>query len=882
MKEEAMSKKVSSHLGVWCVVLLLAQLASVAAITIVPNYGTGFGPGTAQRAVFEDKIARWAAYPCLCHYTVTIDVSMADLGPYAKAPLPLQPGVEYTIAKNPLDPSEQTILGQTSNWTFDVNGYPTHAQIQFNSHTGVSWSWTVPPAVPGPTEFDGWSVANHEIAHAVGFTVFAPRFNAHVVAGPPRTYDLGGGASVNLTPASQGTHTSPTVYPNDIMNPSTGPGTRREMSQTVLDVLRHAFPGAFKIAGKVFDELYRIGPRIYYPTLPWVIVWHRQDTSTYLDCTLTDSTGRYAFTNLRRGKHTIGTFPIHSRIPYYPPNGEHSFQLESLGTYGLWFTSYEQYGVNVGCRYITAPAGAVDSGTVVVPACSVYNYGMGVADLGVRLAIGDLYSATASVLGLAPGASCCVTFPVWAANMVGEFVVSCSTELDYDEQPANDRMQELFAVTPLTPPPPSGWQPLADLPLGIKDKKVKDGGCLAAYQKGDTDCVYALKGNNRLEFYRYNRVTNTWTALESIPVIGRSGKKKAVKKGATLAKRPPPMYCHAYATKGNNTLEFWEFDPTADAYPWIQMADVPAGVKTIKEGAGAAAVVIADTCFIYFLKGSGTQEFYRYNTVTNVWEPRADAPLGLSGKPFKKGSCLADGNPNATALYVLKGGYNEFYAYDIAANAWATLTSLPFIGSSGKKKKAGDGAELARAGGKVFALKGNNTLEFWFYDPAGGAWTQLEDMPLGAGKKVKGGGALTHAFNLTDATGSLYAFKGNNTLEFYDYPLTDLLALTTPATNAAGNSTLAGELAHPRHPSLVIGPNPFTNATTITYSLPQAGNVSLRLYDVTGTLVTTLVQGYHTAGSSSFVVHGSSFARGIYLLKLETGDYRTTQKLILE
>jgi uncharacterized delta-60 repeat protein len=436
---------------------------------------------------------------------------------------------------------------------------------------------------------------------------------------------------------------------------------------------------------------------------------------------------------------------------------------------------------------------------------------------------------------------------------------------------------------------PLGWQQLADLPLGIKNKGVKDGGCLAAWTSSDTDFVYALKGNNRLEFYRYNRVTNTWQTLESIPLIGSSGRKKAVKKGATLAKRfiedPMCFYCGTFANKGNGTLEWWFYDPTlsgTSTYPWSEKAPIPAGAKPVKEGSGATSVRIGETTCVYFLKGSGTQEFYRYNTVTNTWEPRADAPLGLSGKPFKKGSCLADGDPNATALYVLKGGYNEFYAYDIATNTWATLSPLPLIGSIGRKKKAGDGAELARAGGNVFALKGNNTLEFWFYDLTGGAWTQLADMPLGGGKKVKGGGALTHAFSLTDGTGSLYATKGNNTLEFYDYPLTDLLALTTPATSAAGNSTLAGELAHPRHPSLVIGPNPFTNATTISYSLPQTGNISLRLYDVTGTLVITLTSGYHNAGASSFNVNRSSFARGIYLLELETENSCTTSKLIIE
>jgi len=83
-------------------------------------------------------------------------------------------------------------------------------------------------------------------------------------------------------------------------------------------------------------------------------------------------------------------------------------------------------------------------------------------------------------------------------------------------------------------------------------------------------------------------------------------------------------------------------------------------------------------------------------------------------------------------------------------------------------------------------------------------------------------------------------------------------------------------------PGLRIAPNPFSDAALITYSLPKAGNIRLELYDVAGALVTTLAQGHHTAGSSSFIIHRSSLARGIYLLKLETETRTTTSKLIVE
>jgi hypothetical protein len=82
--------------------------------------------------------------------------------------------------------------------------------------------------------------------------------------------------------------------------------------------------------------------------------------------------------------------------------------------------------------------------------------------------------------------------------------------------------------------------------------------------------------------------------------------------------------------------------------------------------------------------------------------------------------------------------------------------------------------------------------------------------------------------------------------------------------------------------SLTVAPNPATNATTVSYTLLKAGTASLKFYDVTGQLVQVLTDGYHNAGTSSFILHPSSLSSGIYLLELETGNTTTTKKLIIE
>jgi hypothetical protein len=416
-------------------------------------------------------------------------------------------------------------------------------------------------------------------------------------------------------------------------------------------------------------------------------------------------------------------------------------------------------------------------------------------------------------------------------------------------------------------PPDTFWTAKASVPLGGKGKNVKDGACAAYQEKADSGFIYLLKGNNTAEFYRYNTAANVWTSKESIPVIGRSGKKKKVKKGATMAAASSKLY----AAKGNNTLEFWEYNPAAtDAYKWTQKADVPTGIKNVKEGAGAVGYTIGDTCYVYFLKGSGTQEFYRFNLLTNTWASKASAPAGLSGKPFKKGSGITD--PNDGLLYVLKGSYNEFFSYNVDSNRWFTMTSLPLVNRLLKKKKAGDGAGLAYHDGIVYALKGGNTQEFWSYWVDSNRWTQRTDIPLAGGKRVKGGGTLVFAAK-ADA---LYATAGNNKLDFFKYGLWGFV----PTELSSG----AMENASFRTPSATfrIAPNPFTGRATVSYSLSRAGKLSLKLYDVTGALVTTLRTGFAAAGNYTANLDATRLSHGIYLMRLETENESTTQKLILE
>ncbi|RPI18562.1 MAG: T9SS C-terminal target domain-containing protein [Ignavibacteriae bacterium] len=76
-------------------------------------------------------------------------------------------------------------------------------------------------------------------------------------------------------------------------------------------------------------------------------------------------------------------------------------------------------------------------------------------------------------------------------------------------------------------------------------------------------------------------------------------------------------------------------------------------------------------------------------------------------------------------------------------------------------------------------------------------------------------------------------------------------------------------------------PNPFNPATVITYNLPVNGFVTLKVYDITGREVKTLVNENQTRGSKEITFDGSNFASGIYFYSLTVNEFTATKKMIL-
>jgi len=78
-------------------------------------------------------------------------------------------------------------------------------------------------------------------------------------------------------------------------------------------------------------------------------------------------------------------------------------------------------------------------------------------------------------------------------------------------------------------------------------------------------------------------------------------------------------------------------------------------------------------------------------------------------------------------------------------------------------------------------------------------------------------------------------------------------------------------------------PNPFNPSTTIRYQLPVNTHVTLKIFDIIGNEVATLVNEEQQPGfyNSQFTIHNSQLSSGVYLYRLQAGDFVSTKKLLL-
>lgn len=139
---------------------------------------------------------------------------------------------------------------------------------------------------------------------------------------------------------------------------------------------------------------------------------------------------------------------------------------------------------------------------------------------------------------------------------------------------------------------------------------------------------------------------------------------------------------------------------------------------------------------------------------------------------------------------------------------------------------------------------------------------------------------ITTALNLDTTNSQLgkiaggkYLVKGTS-----DY----LTKLNNLLQNKFGINTENQEQIIPKEYSLYQNfPNPFNPITTIKFDLPKDGLITLGVYDILGRRITTLVNEQRSAGSYEQVFDASSLASGVYIYKIQAGDFVNSKKMLL-
>ena len=176
----------------------------------------------------------------------------------------------------------------------------------------------------------------------------------------------------------------------------------------------------------------------------------------------------------------------------------------------------------------------------------------------------------------------------------------------------------------------------------------------------------------------------------------------------------------------------------------------------------------------------------------------------------------------------------------------------------------------------VFGDFSNNLLQFVFRDAFNDTFVKTIDTLNWTGWKLK-------SVKLGEVTSSTLSFSGfsieqtgnsdNSGIVYFDNAQTDF---TTDAKEDRINlpSSFLLEQNYP---------NPFNPNTTIAFEIPKAGNVVIKLYNIIGKEVMTLVNEFKQPGKykAVFDADKSRLSSGVYFYKMSSGEFSQTKKMVL-
>jgi len=415
--------------------------------------------------------------------------------------------------------------------------------------------------------------------------------------------------------------------------------------------------------------------------------------------------------------------------------------------------------LNVGVTRILAPTGTVDSGASVQPQARVKNFGTEAASFPVAFTIGTFYTDARNVTDLAPGDSALVSFTVWDALEPGIHVTRCSTGLAGDIVPGNDTLSG--TVTVRVPGDVGASRILA--PTGTVDSGTSATPQAVVWNYGGTARSFPVT------FRIGSGYADTQTVTDLAP-----GESAVVNFADWTAAERGTFATGCTTALAGDTMP--ANDGVSDSVT-VRVQDV--GVLSISCPVGVydpgQEITPAATVHNY---GNTPADFDVWMLVTDPTGARFYLAGVSVTNVAPNSNLLVDAFPACTLK--LLGDWSAKCSTDMAGDAdpannvlttgfstrseWVEVASIPAMPS---RKAVKDGSWFAYhdATGLIYAAKGNKTSDFYSYDPATDVWTQLRDVPLGNEARQPRKGAC----GCSDGSRYIYMVKGNNTLGFWRY-----------------------------------------------------------------------------------------------------------------
>jgi hypothetical protein len=248
---------------------------------------------------------------------------------------------------------------------------------------------------------------------------------------------------------------------------------------------------------------------------------------------------------------------------------------------------------------------------------------------------------------------------------------------------------------------------------------------------------------------------------------------------------------------------------------------------------------------------------------------------GLTTVQFLSGDVDGDGDITENdAGNILQKAVNP-ENYHFPAEDFRTGGTSPGIGSVGSVlKPTGDGCSMA------LNLSGSATSGRFDISLPPGVILEPNGLSqvMTAQRYDEGTGVLSVAFAGDVSSGTLFTLRGANASK------AEISGRLNGVDVDVRKETVTGveDISPPT--GFTLGqnyPNPFNPSTKISFTMPKAGSVTLKVFDMQGREIATLVEGELGAGNHETVFDASRLTSGTYIYRLVTRDFVETKKMVL-